>query len=155
MPEWTEKLAGARMQVDKRFEDRVRSSRFSNQEWGMIMTAVEWQVRHPEEPARAELVAVTDRFPDIIPELERINSQLQGGRGGMAVGGSGGGSDGGIGERIGNFLGSLTGNGGGAGDEEKRRDAERLVRAYADELQEFLEERGRWSDLCEAAAAER
>ncbi|MFB6311568.1 MAG: DUF5799 family protein [Salinirussus sp.] len=150
MPDWTEKLAGARMQVDKRFEDRVRSSRFSNQEWGMIMTAVEWQVRHPDEPARAELVAVTEHFPEIIPELDRINSQLQG-----PATGARGSSGGGIGARIGDFLGSLTGNGGSSENEEKRRDAERLVQAYADELQEFLEERGRWADICEAAAAER
>ena len=148
MAEWTKKLAGARMQVDKRFEDRVRNSQFSNQEWGMIMTAVEWDVRQPGDAEAAELVAVTDKIEEIMPELERIQSQM--GNPGAQTRDSGGG----IGARIGDLLDSLTGNGSGGVDEARVRDAERLVQAYADELQDFLEERGRWDDIREAAAAE-
>ncbi len=148
MAEWTEKLAGARMQVDKRFEDRVRNSQFSNQEWGMIMTAVEWEIQQPADAEAAELVAVTGKIEDIMPELERIQSQM--GNPGAQTRDSGGG----LGERIGDFFGSLTGNGSGGVDRGRVRDAERLVQAYADELQDFLEDRGRWDDIREAAATE-
>jgi hypothetical protein len=149
MADWTQQLAGARMQVDKRFEDRVHNSRFSNQEWGMIMTAVEWEIRQPGNAESAELVAVTDKIEDIMPELERIQSQM--GNPGAQTQDSGGG----LGARIGDLFDSLTGNGSAGADEARVRDAERLVQSYADELQDFLEERGRWDDVREAAAAER
>jgi hypothetical protein len=137
------------MQVDKRFEDRVRNSQFSNQEWGMIMTAVEWEIRQPADGESAELVALTDKIEEIMPELERIQSQM--GNPGAQTRDSGGG----LGERIGDFFDSLTGNGSGGVDQGRVRDAERLVQSYAEELQDFLEDRGRWDDIREAAAAER
>jgi hypothetical protein len=148
MAEWMDQLAGARMQVDKRFEDRVRNSRFSTQEWGLIMTAVEWDVERPGDPEAAELVAVTTRIEDIMPELERVRSQM--GTPGAGAPDSGGG----LLDDIGSLFDSLTGNGGDGTDPEKVRDAERLVQAYATELQDFLEERGRWEAIREAAAAE-
>jgi hypothetical protein len=148
MAEWTQKLAGARMQVDTQFEDRVRNSQFSNQEWGMIMTAVEWEIHQPEDAEAAKLVAVTDHIDDIMPELDRLQSQM--GNPGAQTRDSGGG----IGARIGDLFDSLTGNGSAGADEARVRDAERLVRDYADELQDFLEERGRWDAIREAAAAE-
>ena len=39
MSEWTDAIVGERMAVDNQFTDRVTASRFSSQEWGLIMTA--------------------------------------------------------------------------------------------------------------------
>jgi hypothetical protein len=147
MAEWTDHLAGARMQVDQQFHERVRGSRFSNQEWGLIMTAVEWEVRNPEDPEAAELVANTSQVAEIIPELDRIHDQM-----GAAGPMGGGGSSGGLGDRVRSLFGSLTGNGSGATDEERIADAESLVQDYARELQAFLEKRERWEDIRQAAA---
>jgi len=147
MAEWTDQLAGARMQVDQQFQERVRTSRFSNQEWGLIMTAVEWEVRNPDDPETAELVADTSQVAEIIPELDQIQDQLG------AAGPMGGGeSSGGLGDRVRSFFGSLAGNGVGSDDEERRKDAEALVQEYASELQAFLEKRERWDEIRETAA---
>lgn len=150
MPEWTDRLAGARMQVDQQFQERVQNSRFSNQEWGLIMTAVEWKIHEVEDPEAARLVADTSNVADIIPELDRIQQQM-GGAGGPMGGGSEGG---GLGERVRQFVETLTGDGRGASDAERLTDAEGLVQEYARELQAFLEKRERWEDIRQAAADE-
>lgn len=150
MPEWTDRLAGARMQVDQQFEERVRNSQFSNQEWGLIMTAVEWEIRHVDDPEAAELVADTSNVADIIPELEKIQQQMGGG-GPMGGGGNDGG---GLGDRVRQFFDTLTGNGSGGTDTERQNAAEALVQEYARELQAFLEKRERWEDIREIAAGE-
>ena len=46
---WTDSITGARMQVDKQFQQQVRDSEFSNQQWGLIMTAVEFRIDDPRE----------------------------------------------------------------------------------------------------------
>lgn len=144
--QWTDQLAGARMQVDQQFRDRVVESQFSNQEWGLIMTAVEWEVRDAADSDAARLVADTSNLPDILPELDRISQQM----GGMGPGG-GDRESGGLAGRLGGILDSLTGGGSGGG-EARIREAESLVEAYASELQAYLERRDRWEDIRAAAA---
>jgi hypothetical protein len=147
--QWRDRLAGARMQVDKEFNDRVIASEFSNQEWGLIMTAVEFDIRNPEDPETAELVANTDQVEHIIPELGDIPQ----GMGGAPMGDqqSRGDSGGGLLDQIRGFL---TGEDtGGPSDEETLAEASQLAEEYADELQAFLKEEGRWESLCESAAA--
>lgn len=148
MSEWTDQLAGARMQVDKQFRDRVLESNFSNQEWGLVMTAVDWEVNDAADPEAAELVADTSRLPDIVPELERISQQM--GSVGAGGGGRGRGQSRGLLGRLRGFVSSLTGGGGGS--EARLREAETLVEDYADALQEHLEKQGRWGDIRSAAA---
>jgi hypothetical protein len=152
MAAWTDQLAGARMQVDQQFAERVRNSQFSNQEWGLIMTAVEWEIRNVEDPEAAELVADTSNVADIIPELDKIQQQMGGGGNPM---GGGGEDSGGLGDRVRQFFDTLTGNGSGSSDTERQNAAEALVQEYARELQAFLEKRERWEDIRQTAAEER
>lgn len=150
--DWTDRLAGARMQVDQQFATQVDGSRFSNQEWGLIMTAVEFEIEHPDDPEQARLTANTDKVADIVPELDKIQQQM-GGAPGAAGGSSSGG--GGIFGKISDALGSLGGTGAGSGgsdDQEQLLAARKLADQYAVELQTFLEENDRWEDIRRAAS---
>lgn len=146
--DWTNRLAGARMQVDQRFDDRVLASRFTNQEWGLIMTAVEFDIENPEDPESAELIAKTDHLEDIIGELGQIQRQM-GGSPEPVDKGPGGGL---ILGRLRRYLDGLKTDSRGGNDREKFVAASELVEEYAEELQAFLEEEGRWENVCEAAA---
>lgn len=144
--EWQDRLAGARMQVDQQFNNRVKASEFTNQQWGLIMTAVEFEIENPEDPDEAELVANTDQVEHIIPELENM-PQGMGGPGTASPGGSSGG-DGLLGR-----LKTLVGGDSDDGiDQEKLDAAAELTGEYATELQTFLEENGRWEAICDGAA---
>jgi hypothetical protein len=146
--DWTDRLAGARMQVDKRFSDRVLDSQFTNQEWGLIMTAVDFDIDEPEHPGQARLVARTDHIEDIIGELDSIQREMGGSPSPVDKGSSGGGIFG----RFRQYLQGLKTNSQGGNDREKLVAATKLVEEYATELQQFLEEQGRWEDICERAA---
>jgi len=136
-PEWRDLIVGDRMQVDQQFAERVRQSEFSNQQWSLIMTAVELEVEGTGE--ETTLVADTSRVPDIIPELDRITEQMGPQAGSLDRDGSG-------------LLGSLKsslGLGGGNADEETVRAAERLAADYATELESHLRENGKWARIVE------
>lgn len=143
---WTDSITGARMQVDKQFQQRVRDSEFSNQQWGLIMTAVEFRIDDPGTPERATLVADTQNVEQIIPELESIPQ-------GMGARPGGGGQSGGDG-LFGRLRGLLSGGSDDGVDEEKLDAANTLAGEYARELQEFLEQQGRWAEVCGQAARE-
>jgi aryl-alcohol dehydrogenase-like predicted oxidoreductase len=53
---WTDMLAGARMQVDQQFQSRLERSEFTNQEWGLVMTAVEFEIQNADDPENARAV---------------------------------------------------------------------------------------------------
>ncbi|MFW6435748.1 MAG: DUF5799 family protein [Halovenus sp.] len=144
---WRDQLAGARMQVDQQFNDRILNSEFSNQEWGLIMTAVEFDIEQPEDPDRAELVADTDKIAQIIPELENLPQ----GMGGVPQQGSGS-SGGGLFSGLKDALGLGGGSGSGGVDEQKLQSATALVEEYTTELQTHLEQEGRWEMLCNRAS---
>ena len=150
--QWRESLAGARMQVDQQFNDSVLNSQFTNQQWGLIMTAVEFDIEHPDQPEQARLVANTEKVKHVLPELDNVAQ----GMGGVPANqqqrsqSSGGG---GLLGSLRNILGG--GSGGGSSVDKERLEAARtLTQEYADELQQFLEEQGRWEDICERAANE-
>ncbi len=149
---WEDRIVGARMAADDRFADRVRASEFSRQEWGLIMTAVEFEVEQPTDPDRARIVADTSKLPQIMPELANVAEQM-GGMGAPGDGGREGGGGGGFLDSLRSAVG-LGGGGGGGRDPEREESAERLAQAYADELQDLLEERGRWREVRELAAEE-
>lgn len=142
MGHWTDAVVGDRMVVDREFNDRVQSSRFSSQEWGLIMTATELEIENASDSERARVVADTEKLPHIIPELDNIRSQMSA-MGGAPSGGGGGGS--GIVSSIKSALG--IGGGGSGVDEEKLRAAEELTQEYADALQEHLERQGKWEQV--------
>ncbi len=143
--EWTDRIVSERMTVDREFGTRVQSSRFTSQEWSLIMTATEFEIEHPENTERARLVANTEKVEQILPELENVRSQV-GAMGGAP--GEGRSTGGGL---LSSIKGALGMGGGGSYDEE-REAAEALTAEYAEELQRTLEERGRWEDICAIAA---
>lgn len=143
---WQERIVGERMTVDNRFADRVAASEFTRQQWGLVMTAVEFEIAHPEDEERARLVADTSKLPQILPELDRVQQQMD-----AMAGGAGGGDGGGLVDAV---KGALGLGGGGGPDPERREAAEALTREYAEELQALLEERGRWEEVRAAAAGE-
>ncbi|MFC6825536.1 DUF5799 family protein [Halopelagius fulvigenes] len=140
MSDWTDAIVGDRMTVDREFNDRVTNSEFTRQEWGLIMTATEFEIANASDPEEARIVADTEKLPQIMPELENVRSQM------AQMGGSpggGGSSGGGLFDSIKGALGL----GGGGGDQERLDAAERLVQEYADELQSHLESRGKWEQV--------
>jgi hypothetical protein len=144
MSEWTDAIVGERMTVDNQFNERVAASRFSSQEWGLIMTATEFEIENADDPEAARVVADTSSLPAIMPELENLRSQM-GAMGGAPGGGGNDGSGDGIVDSIKGALG-LGGGDDGPSDEEMEA-AERLVQEYADELQAHLEEVGKWDQV--------
>ncbi len=147
---WTDRIVGARMSVDKEFSSRIASSQFSSQQWSLIMTATEFEIEHPEDPDRAQIVANTEKIDQILPELDNVQSQM-GAMGGQAGGSQSGSSGGGVLDSIKGALGLGGGDGGSSYDEE-RQAAEQLTQEYADQLQSHLESSGRWESVRRAAA---
>ena len=139
--DWTGRIAGERMTVDKQFADRVEASGFSNQQWGLVMTAVEFDIEGPDDPETATLVADTSKLPSIMPELDKVS------KGGPMGGGPGGESGGG------GFLDGVKAALGlsGDSDDDRTEEARQLAQAYAEELQAELEANGRWATVCEQA----
>ena len=142
---WTDRIVGERMQVDQAFNEKVAASNFSNQQWGLIMTAVEFEIENPDDPESARIVANTSKVESIVPELENIDQRT-----GMAAqGGGGSGSSGGLLDGVKSALGL---GGGGGVDREQLAAAEELTQMYASDLQEKLQARGKWVDVCEVAS---
>jgi len=141
MAHWTDSIVGDRMTVDREFNEQVMNSRFNSQEWGLIMTATEFEIENADDPEAARIVADTEKVPQIIPELDNIRSQM----GAMGGGGDDSSSGGGIVDSIKGALGM--GGGGKKGEQEKLEDAERLTQAYADALQDHLEKKGKWNQV--------
>lgn len=150
MPErgWRDLIVGDRMQVDQQFAGTVQESGFTRTEWGMIMTAVEFEVEGEGESA--QLIADTSKVDVILPELEEVTQKMGGYPGGSGDT-TGGSSHGGLFDGVR----SLLGLGGGDGiDPERRREAIELADRYARTLQRHLEDRGRWRRVRELAAKE-
>lgn len=149
MADWTDQFIGDRMAVDQEFSDRIQSSSFTTQEWGTIMTAVEFVIESPEDPESATLVARTDDIEHVLPALE----DMQGPMGPAGPESSGQSGSGGIVSRI---LGSL-----GIGeekeekiDEEQLQTAKQLADEYASAFEDHLKEQEKWEQACSVAAEE-
>lgn len=145
--DWRDRIVGARMAVDDSYAAAIDNSRFSRQEWGLIMTAVEFDVANPDDDEHAALIADTSNLPDVLPELDRIREAQQMGPGGSPPSKHGGS---GVLDALKDALG-LDGSGGDV-DEETLRAAERLVEGYASELQSHLEGEGQWEEIRQSAA---
>jgi hypothetical protein len=145
MTDWQDHIVGARMTVDQEFADRVAESQFSRQQWGLIMTAVEFDLEHPGDPDRARIVADTSKLPHIMEELDTVERQAAAMQAGRDPGEGGGG--------LFDSVKSALGLGGDDGpDEDLRRAAESLAQEYASELQAHLEAEDRWETVRTAAA---
>ena len=144
MSDWTDRIVGERMVVDQEFNERVQQSRFSSQEWGLIMTATKLEIENPGGDD-AELVANTENLPEIMPELEKIRSRSgpMGGAGPDPDRGSDGAGLGGLLDSVRSAVG--LGDGDDGVDEERLRAARALTEEYASELQRHLESKNKWS----------
>ena len=143
MSNWTDSIVGDRMAVDQQFTEYVTQSRFSSQQWGLIMTATEFEIEHPDDPEEARIVSNTEKVEQIIPELDNIQSQMaaMGGAGGSSSSSSGGGI-------VSSIKGALGFGGGDDGvDQDQLRAAEQLTQEYADQLQAHLENKGKWDQV--------
>jgi hypothetical protein len=140
--DWTGAIAGERMELDREFNDQVEASEFSRQQWGLVMTAVEFEIENPDDPEEARIVANTANLPAIMDELDRIAEASPPGAGGGATSGGGGGLLGGVKDALGL---------GGGGEDERLAAAERLAEEYAERLQAKLESKGRWHDVRDRA----
>ena len=145
--DWTDMLAAERMRVDRKFEDQLEASSFSRQQWGLVMTAVEFDIDGPQDPDTATLRADTSKLSSVMSEIKNLDKR----GGGMSSpsGGVGSGSGGGI---LGKIAGLFGGGGGGGGA--LQNEAEELAGEYTEKLQAHLEKRGRWETICEQAAGE-
>ncbi|MFB6118967.1 DUF5799 family protein [Halosegnis sp.] len=141
MSDWQDRIVGARMTVDTRFEDRVEASSFSRQEWGLVMTATEFDIDTSDEP---RLYADTSKLADIMPEVEKVSERTPTPGGGVDREDSRG--------MLGSILSTLGLSGSSSGPDraERVREAEELTQGYARELQSYLEENGSWEDVLAA-----
>ncbi|MCD2205011.1 DUF5799 family protein [Halobacterium sp. KA-6] len=142
--DWQDMVVGARMAVDTEFTDRVRGSSLSNSQWGLVMTAVEFDIEDADDPESARIVADTSKLEHVLPEMQNVDKQMAMG-GGRDQSKSSGGVVGGIKDALG--LGSDD-----DGDEELEAEATQLADEYADALQSHLEDKGKWEAVRRAAA---
>jgi len=142
---WQDQIVGERMTVDQEFADRVRASSLSRPQWGLVMTAVEFEIRDADDPEAAAMVADTSKLEHVLPEMANVDDQMN-----AMAGGSGGSSSGsGV---VGGIKNALGLGGGGDDNEELAEESTQLAQAYADELQAHLENEGRWDDVRRTAA---
>ena len=137
---WRDVVAGDRLALDQEFQSRVREAGLSSQEWGLVMTAVEFEVENPADPETAQLVADTSRLGAVLPQMKKVREQAGGPGGGRT------GDDGGVVDSAKRLL--------GLGEDERRGTAEELAAEYADRLQERLQRTGRWEHVCALAGGE-
>jgi len=142
--DWTGMIAGERMQLDQEFADRVEASSFNRQQWGLVMTALDFEIEDPATPDQARLVPDTSSVPTIIPELD--NLEQPGAMGGASQSSE---SGGGLMDSVKGALG--LGGGGGGSDQERLDEATDLATDYCERLQERLESSGRWESVCQRA----
>jgi len=145
---WTDMLAGARMQVDQQFQERLEQSDFTNQEWGLVMTAVEFEVLNADDPEEAQLVADREQIRQIIPELDSIQREMGGAARPVESNPDGSGMFG----RIKQYLGFLSDDTSDETNQERLATAKVLVDEYTEQLEAYLRERGRWEEIRQAAA---
>jgi hypothetical protein len=138
--DWTDAIVGERMAVDQQFATEVRDSPFSNQEWGLIMTAAEFEIVDADDPENARIVPDTEKLAGIMPEVEKMERGMGGGPGGSADDGDG------VFSSVKDALG-VGGDGDGGGEPDRIDEAEELLERYAETLQEHLIEKGRWEQV--------
>jgi hypothetical protein len=144
MADWTDRIVGDRMTVDREFNERVTASEFASQEWSLIMTATEFEIENADDPDAARIVANTEKLEGMMPHIEEAGQRQRSMAGGGDSGGGGGGSGGGLFSSVKDALGLGNGQ---QNDEARLAAAERLVQEYADELQSHLEANGKWERI--------
>jgi len=138
MADWYSRAAHERVQVDQTFNARLRDKPVTAHQWGLLMTAIEFDIVNPEEPERAR----------IVPDVSKVDSVLEQVKEAEDASNAPAPDSPGVVERVKRTL--------GLSDPEDpyKRAARSLASQYATELQEELEEQGRWEESCQRAAKE-
>ena len=144
---WQDEIVGDRIAVDRDFHERVQQSPFSNQQWELIMMAVEFEINQPNDPERARIVADTSRLPHVAAELDRIESGMDT----MGYQASPDETTGRVGGMLESFRNRL-GIGRNRAEQDQLAEAASLVDEYAAALQRRLEAQGTWDSVCNRAA---
>lgn len=135
---WEDVIVAERMETDREFHDRIRASNFSNQAWGLVMMATEFEVVDPEAPDEAYLSVNIDQLDSVLPAMKEVDE---------ATGYQEPSSSSSVVDSLRNLLG-----GGGPSDDERRTEAEELATEYAELLQRRLVANGKWEQVCEIAS---
>ncbi len=138
--DWTDAIVGERMAVDQQFSSEVHESSFSNQEWGLIMTAAEFEIENADDVDAARIIPDTSKVAPIMTEVEQMDQRM-----GAGPARPSGGDGTGIISAVKDALG--LGGGDTGSDAERVAAAEDLLQRYADTLQTHLEEKGRWEQV--------
>lgn len=134
---WEELIVADRMAADREFQERVRASSLSNQAWGLVMMAIEFEIEQPEQPDQAHIAVNSEQLGSVLPAMKEVDEQLPHGESS---------SDSGLLDSVRDLFGS------GRSDDDRRDEAEQLAREYAQLLRRQLEENGKWEQVCAHAA---
>lgn len=133
-------LFGYRMQADSEFASHLAESTFTTAEWDIIMSVVSFELENPHAPANATLVPETEDLATAIAATETIPEHRtqrehteEPNRGGLLAG---------LVRRFGR----------GSSARKRTADAERLLEAYATQLEETIKSLDGWHELCEEVA---
>jgi len=74
---WQDLIVGDRMAVDQEFAQQVTDSQFSRQEWGLIMTAVEFTIRTETEMDDEQADEVVARANELCKVHDALKSELK------------------------------------------------------------------------------
>lgn len=156
---WGDQVIGERMAVDREFTPQVQESRFSSQEWSLIMTATRFEIEAPQDPEAARIVVNTEHVKEILPEVRAIRRGVSGLQPPPIDGEEQApqSSDSSVLGSIKRKFSSGLGLGGGEAlstMEDEKKAAAALTQEYAEQLQRRLESNGRWEEICAMAAAE-
>lgn len=135
---WTDRIVSAQIAVNDRFADRLQHSQLSRQEWGLVRSAVDFEIKHPNDPDRARIIAKTQNLSTIMPKLIQIAEMTS-----TAASHRTGSSS--IFDAVKTALG--LNDSVDALRTEKRDQAEQLAAAYAADLQRYLEHNGKWDAI--------
>ena len=141
--DWRETIAAERLEADRYIHDRLEESALSAQSWDLLMVAVELSIDPGDGDRPPTLVADLGKIDAVLPQIAEIES-----RGGGPVQYSGGEGTG-ILVKLLRAVGLNSGPG-----NQYRAEAERIANDYAANLQEILEERGRWETIVSLATEE-
>jgi hypothetical protein len=139
MADWYSRAAHERVQVDSSFNSRLRDKPVTAHQWGLLMTAIEFDIVNPEEPERAR----------IVPDVSKVDSVLDQVKEAEDAPNAPAPDSPGIVERVKRALGISE------SEDPYKRAARSLASQYATELQAELEKQGRWEESCDRARKEK
>ncbi len=135
------------MAVDQQFTDRLAESSFSNAEWDVIMSVVEFELADPATPEHAH---IEPRLDDLDTAVSAANDVPDVAATGPVAGDQQDNDRKGVMGTIMNRLGMGGGGSNTGNSDDRRHDAESLINEYSDSLEQRIKDAGEWQNLCAA-----